>query len=80
MLKTVSQQPAPVKAPQRAAYVTIRPDGQLFRWYRHTGFQGYTSQDAFLSAAQAAEAARSIASVYGVPYKAVSWNSEVSRG
>lgn len=50
-------------------YVTVRPDGPLYRWYRHTGHQGYTSQDAFLTSAAATEAAQSIARCYGVQFR-----------
>lgn len=71
----LSQTAVPVNRSPRsgwgAAYVTVRADGQLYRWYRHTGTQGYTSQDAFLTADAATQAAQSIARCYGVQFKEV---------
>lgn len=71
----VSQPVSPVNLSPRnggwgSGYVTARRDGSLYRWYRFTGIQGYTSQDAFVTLAEATEAAQSIAYCYKLPYRA----------
>ena len=73
-MQTVSHVLTPVKAAPKnggwdGAFVTIRPDGPVYRWYRHTGRQGYTSSEAFLTPAAATQAAQSIARCYGVQFR-----------
>ena len=62
-------------APKTGGWVTVAPDGPVYRWRRNDGRTTRTSSEAFLTPAAAIEAGQSIARCYGVRFVAVSWNA-----
>lgn len=52
---------------QQKKFVTVVPDGQVFRWLRFDGRTRRTSSEAFTAIADAIQAAIVVAQCYGVP-------------
>lgn len=67
-------QPATLVNAPRTGWVALYQDGSVFRWRRNDGRQTRTSTTAFLTEAEAIEAAATIAACHGVRF--VSWNSK----
>lgn len=68
------QQPRVNLAPRNGGWVAVTTDGSVYRWRRNDGRQTRTSTTAFLTPAEAEQAAASVASCYGVRF--VSWNAK----
>lgn len=52
---------------QQKKFVTVVPDGQVYRWLRSDGHNRRTSSEAFTTLADAIQTALVIAQCYGVP-------------
>lgn len=70
----LAQQQPRVNAPRHGGWVAVAQDGALYRWRRNDGRQTRTSTTAFLTEAEAIEAAAAIADCYSVRF--VSWNAK----